>query len=198
MKNVLMIMHARNLPDCMKSLRALNISKVWFKGYYEGQLEKELNEFVRDTKYDNYIIVSDDAVVGQECLDAVQDGLGLHEIVGGYCKSWPDSDESCISFNPVRMTGEGPDGPYPVVDDYDLATMQEIAGIDEEFFKVAFNGFGVLGARRDIWIEYPFRCYYSNPMGSASDHSWNYRIQKDGKYQMWCAKKGHIYTHGKT
>ena len=43
MNNVLMIMNARNLSAFKECVNKLNISKVWFKGYREFELNDEIN-----------------------------------------------------------------------------------------------------------------------------------------------------------
>ena len=54
-----MIMNARNLSAFKECVNKLNISKVWFKGYREFELNDEINKFIQETNFDNYFIVSD-------------------------------------------------------------------------------------------------------------------------------------------
>ena len=60
MNNVVMIMNARNLSAFKDSVDKLNVSKVWFKGFTEYELNTEIIKFIKETKFDNYYIVSDD------------------------------------------------------------------------------------------------------------------------------------------
>ena len=47
MNNVLMIMNARNLSAFKDCIDKLDISKVWFKGYKEFELNIEINKFFK-------------------------------------------------------------------------------------------------------------------------------------------------------
>ena len=47
MNNVVMIMNARNLSAFKDSVDKLNVSKVWFKGFTEYELNTEINKFIK-------------------------------------------------------------------------------------------------------------------------------------------------------
>ena len=46
MNNVIMIMNARKLSGFRDAMDKLNISKVWFKGFKEYELNVEINKFI--------------------------------------------------------------------------------------------------------------------------------------------------------
>ena len=84
MNNVIMIMNARNLSAFRDCMDKLNISKVWFKGYREFELNIEINKFIQETQFDNYYIVSDDLVIQPQDFDLLQEKLKTNPIVTGW------------------------------------------------------------------------------------------------------------------
>ena len=63
MRNVLMIMNARNIAPFKDCVDKLNIDKVWFKGYTEFELNTHINKFIQETDYDNYFLAPDDLLI---------------------------------------------------------------------------------------------------------------------------------------
>ena len=64
-----MIMNARNISAFKECVDKLHISKVWFKGYSEFELNTEINKFINETNFDNYFIVSDDLIINENLSD---------------------------------------------------------------------------------------------------------------------------------
>tara|TARA_R110000851_G_scaffold268367_2_gene421098 strand:- start:104 stop:967 length:864 start_codon:yes stop_codon:yes gene_type:complete len=85
-KEILMILQPRAIPEAIDSLNKLDIEKVWFRGYTEMELETVLNDFIKNTDYDYYWIISDDVVVDNKPLEVLRSKLYEGEVVTGYCK----------------------------------------------------------------------------------------------------------------
>ncbi len=73
MRNCLMVMQPRRILTCLQSLHALPVDQVWFEAFTERELADPLNRFIRDTDYDNYLLVSDDVVVSPRAFAVVSE-----------------------------------------------------------------------------------------------------------------------------
>ena len=61
---VLMIMQPRQINEAINSLKEnIDIPKVWFKAYTERQVVVRMNQYIKETNFSHYIVMSDDGVV---------------------------------------------------------------------------------------------------------------------------------------
>ena len=154
MKNVLMIMNARNLSAFKECVDKLNISKVWFKGYREFELNDEINKFIQETNFDNYFIVSDDLVITKKDFEFLEDQLNYHPIVTGWGVWRQNWDWTTIHLqDKIHTFNQGDKLPifkkhYNIIKTYEIDSMPDI-------IETAFTGWFYTGIRRDIWLKYP-------------------------------------------
>ena len=190
-KNALLIMNPRDIPKVIAAFKALPIDKYWMRAYTERELAGGvISEIIEGSDYENYILCSDDVIVSVEALAAVEELLERKEIVSGWAKLAISSDKVCVTVDKLRLTGGNSQSPSPVVEDYDLLTEGEFRRLPEEF-EATCSGFALMGARRSIWLEYPFQVYVRNSNdGYSSDHDWSFRIQD--KHRIWVTKKAYI------
>jgi len=191
-KNALLIMNPRNIPTVMSAFKALPIDKYWMRAYTERELaEGVISEIIEGSDYQNYLLCSDDVICTPEALAAVEELLERKEIASGWANMAVNSKNLCVTINPLRLTHKGNNGkPSPVVEDYDLLTVDEFNKLPEEF-EATCSGFALMGARRSIWLRYPFQVYTRNSKdGYSSDHDWSFRIQDE--HRIWITKKGYI------
>jgi len=201
MNNVIMIMNARNLSAFRDCMNKLNVSKVWFKGFREFELNVEINKFIQETNFDNYYIVSDDLVIQPQDFELLQEKLKIYPIVTGWGVWRQNSDWTTIHKQDKLYTfNQGSNLPmfkkhYGIVKSYELETLPEE-------FETAFTGWFYTGIRRDIWLQYPYQTMSIEPWmpGASTDAHWSKRILKDGKYKQMCFKQArvlHLSYNGK-
>ena len=195
MNNVVMIMNARNLSAFRDCINKLEVSKVWFKGFREFELNEEINKFIQETNFDNYYIVSDDLVISKKNFELLQEKLKTYPIVTGWGVWRQNYDWTTIHLqNKIHTFNQGPSIPF-FKKHYNIAKTHEIESLPDEF-ETAFTGWFWTGIRRDIWLEYPYQTMSVVPWQTAAstDAHWSKRILADGKYKQMCIKKACV-TH---
>ena len=194
MNNVVMIMNARNLSAFRDCVDKLNISKVWFKGFTEFELNIEINKFIRETNFDNYYIVSDDLVIQPEHFELLQEKLKTHPIVTGWGVWRQNWDWTTIHLqDKLYVANHGTKLPlrkkqYNIVKTYEIDTLP-----DE--FETAFTGWFWTGVRRDIWLKYPYQTIsldFPSDDRASTDLHWSKRILEDKKYKQMCFKEARV------
>jgi len=189
-KNALLIMNPRDIPEVIAAFKALPIDKYWMRAYTELELVGVIAKIIEESDYENYLILSDDAICAPEALAAVEELLERKEIASGWNKLSAGSDWVAVCVDPVRLSGGSEDKPSPLGGDYDLLTVNEFNELPEEF-EATCTGFSLMGARRSIWLRYPFQVYtYNDANGYSSDHDWSFRIQNE--HRIWVTKAGYI------
>ena len=69
---VLMIMQPRQIDESINSLKEnIDIPKVWFKAYTERQVVVRMNQYIKETNFSHYIVMSDDGVVSKKAADTI-------------------------------------------------------------------------------------------------------------------------------
>ena len=193
MKNVLMIMNARNLSAFKECVNKLNISKVWFKGYREFELNDEINKFIQETNFDNYFIVSDDLVINKKDFEFLENQLNYYPIVTGWGVWRQNWDWTTIHLQDKLHTfNQGDKLPifkkhYNIVKTYEIDSMPDV-------IETAFTGWFYTGIRRDIWLKYPYQTMSIKPWmpGASTDAHWSKRILKDNIYKQMCFKQARV------
>lgn len=215
-KTCLMIMNAREIPECILSLKALKIDKVWFRGFTEPQLGPKIDEFVRSTDYDRYIIVSDDTIVTQQALDnllALQDS---GPVVTGWCNIFPGQTMAALEFQPVtqprrltyiNMISHVPKLFLPVLRFFYHHTpikrlmnwilYKHFPSLDfvwtqPELFETFFVQWALTSMTREIWQRFPFHYPTSDYARNGSDAYESIVLYQAG-IKMLCARDSFIY-----
>lgn len=152
-RNCLIILQPRAIPRCLQSLAALPIDQVYFRGFTEYQLVVPLNRFIRESDYENYLLVADDVIATPQALDVVVSLLDRHEIATGYCRLSQDSPYVNLTRGPLRLQN----GKYPLMEDYDFYHGEEVRRLQDPVCVTWFGGWALTGMRRHLWLQYPFR-----------------------------------------
>ena len=194
MNNVVMIMNARNLSAFKDSVDKLNVSKVWFKGFTEYELNTEINKFIKETKFDNYYIVSDGLLIQPQHFEFLQEKLKTYPIVTGWGVWRQNWDWTTIHLqDKLFVASHGVS--YPLrKKHYNIVKTYEVDTLPNEF-ETAFTGWFWTGVRRDIWLEYPYQTISINPITdkrASTDLHWSKRILSDGKYKQMCFKEARV------
>ena len=210
-KDLLIILNPRRYEPSLKSLKALNIPKVWITGYTEKGAVAQLNKIVEETNYQHYITQSDDVIVKQEQIDAITNNNKDYDILSGWCNLVPGKPN--VNVCPVEwgkkltLSSKPLEKPWPLKEDYpfydEKYTYENIMNkIDSEIFETYNIGFSFTSFKRKVLLEYPLDVYTS--IGSrnkgnqwvgkretnfGSDHHISHRIVSDGKYKMYVHKK---------
>lgn len=172
MADCLIILQPRQIERCLASLEALPVDKVWFQAFGERQLVEPLNRFMRDTRYDNYLLVADDVIATVRAFEVVVDLLRTHDGATGYCRLSQDSPWLNVTRGPLRLSN----GQIPVLGDYDFYHLDEVAQFAVPEFRTWFGGWALTGLRRDLWLEFPFRV--NQYTGMQSDFESFIRLQR--------------------
>ena len=193
MNNVLMIMNARNLSAFRDCVNKLNISKVWFKGYREFELNVEINKFIQETNFDNYFIVSDDLVINKNDFEFLEKQLLTYPIVTGWGVWRQNVDWTTIHLQDKIYTFNQGDKLPMFTSHYNIVKTYEI-DILPDSFETAFTGWFYTGIRRDIWLKYPYQTMSTQPWmpGASTDAHWSKRILKDNIYKQMCFKQARV------
>ena len=193
MNNVLMIMNVRNLSAFKDCVDKLNISKVWFKGYKEFELNIEINKFIQETQFDNYFIIPDDLIIDKKDFEFLEEQLNYHPIVTGW-GVWRQNTEWTTIYlqNKIHTFNQGDQIPifkkhYGVVNTYEIDSIPDV-------IETAFTGWFYTGARRDIWLKYPYQTMSTHPNmpGASTDAHWSKRVLKDNIYKQMCFKRARV------
>lgn len=211
----LMIMNARDIPECILSLRALKIDKVWFRGFTEGQLEKEIAAFVASSTYERYILVSDDVIVTEFALENL---LGLQDsapVVTGWSNIMPGRDSAAVELKPIvkrdfylgvrdkmprRAAGlvksfyKGTAIGKALIDPFirhHFPSLQEIWD-KPPLFRTYFVGWALTSITRDRWVKHGFHYDNKGTAGHGSDQKMSLDLAADG-VTILCARDSFIY-----
>lgn len=193
MNNVIMIMNARNLSAFRDCMDKLNISKVWFKGFTEFELNTEINKFIQETQFDNYYIVSDDLVIQPKDFELLQEKIKTHPIVTGW-GVWRQNSDWTTIHKQDKLYNYNHTPNFPLFKKhYNIVKTYEIDSLPDEF-ETAFTGWFYTGIRRDIWLEYPYQTIALNKYqsGASTDAHWSKRVLVDKKYKQMCFKQARV------
>lgn len=175
MRPVLAVLHPRRIPSVIEALLGVDVPKAWISGYTEYQIQQaawpDLMRQVQAKGYTHMLVVSDDAIVSQDAVDAVlallEDG---HPVASGYSNL--DNERDLVNLTHDRLPEQ------PAVDAYRMLTAGEVAE-GPELIETFFSGMTLTAMSLDMWREYPFRVYGGSP-GYCSDHHLCYRLQEAG------------------
>ena len=204
-RDILLIMNAREIPQCISGFQSLKIDKAWFRGFTEQQLEAPIAKFVEETDYDNYLLASDDLVPTQPPLDVVRKGLERHPIFTGYCNISPTIYRGTVRFRPIHgnqafyVVTHMLRQLYPLTQAMRFNSFAQLSAIlaKRGEFRTYFMGNVYTGMRRDLWLRFPFRVYHppwnkSPTYGFGSDMELSMRLIKAG-IPMMCHSDAFVY-----
>jgi len=183
---LLMVMNPRAIPECIDAIRELRgVDKAWMQYMTEIELVDVVARIIANTKYERYMILSDDCVPSQRSLDLV---LDVHaENPDGLVCAWINvdnaSDRTTVHPTPLR------DLDYPTEDSYAFLTIDEVGELPREPLRVYFHGCNLAVMNRDLWDAYPFGVYDA---GFASDYHQCVRLQLGG-VPIWTHPDALVY-----
>lgn len=172
MKDLLVVMNARDIEPCMQSLRELPIDKAYLKGFTERQIADVAFNAVMTDDYDWIWCVSDDVIARPEHLMALRqarrDG---HPVVTGY------SQRSHTEFV-VNLTDKPLHQDYPAAESYSFRHFRDVVSYPLRVLPTWFAGMSMTGMSMEMWRRFRFDCY-GDP-GYASDFNLSWRLQQAG------------------
>ena len=172
---ILAIMNPRQIPECMQSLRALEVRKAWLQNYTEWQLQEVIDSIVRDESihFTHLCLVADDCIVGQDALDAVMRHAPEHDVVTGYCRlDW--------SHPLVNITKRPVHGDKPSAGAYDFYALDEVQAWPRQIVPTGFVGFALTCMSREMWRAFPFRVFGTQSRSYSSDFHLSARLRDAG------------------
>lgn len=169
MRDLLVILNPREISECLRAFSELEIDRLWVRRMREVGIAERWDEIlaVASGGYDNLILISDDGIVQQHALTAVQQLLhGGAPAVTGY---------SNLSASDMRVNlSKAPLGPYPAPDSYTLMTLAEVMESPKPYFRTWFAGMCLTGMPFEMWERYPFRVWNG---AAQTDFSLSKRLE---------------------
>lgn len=173
MRTLLMVMHARQIPECETAISSLKgIDIAWLTGYTESQLVQVIADLIESTDYDRYSVISDDASPSQAALDLV---LHLHDehpqaVTCGIVNV--DEASNLTTYNPQPLTGT-----IPALEAYSLTPYYDLLDLPPVPLRTYFHGMALATMTRSLWQRFPFGVFGEDSRGWASDFHQCLRLQ---------------------
>lgn len=184
---ILMVMQPRMIPEVMNSLKNINIEKVFFRGFNEEAVCREINDFVKQTDYTHYIIAADDIVFDQQaCNNVLNESEKLYnkgetKIVTGWCNMYIKQDGSLsdlcnICEKPLTLKNTS----YPLMEDYVFSNTEDVF-LKNENFETFLTSFAFSCIPKQILEKFEMRTYFCpSGLGCSSDHNLSFRMYSEG------------------
>ena len=211
-KDLLVILNPRQATECIDSLSALKVPKVWITNFNERDALQRVMEIVRcepppkssgaknriaPPEFENYILISDDVIVEQKHIDVIVDNNDNYDVLSGYCNLNPATtitnlvpaawgEKLTLTGKPRRKPEEGPakhDYPFYGSDRHKYENV--IKEFTDDIFETYSIGFSFTSFKREVLLKYALATYHNKQFGGASDHHISYRIVNDGIYKMY-------------
>jgi hypothetical protein len=206
---VVLITQPREITEVINSMKKyIKYPKVWFKGYTEPEVTKEINRYVRNTNYSHYIICADDVIVNEQVFEEMDKYVNIfsphHEtsrdIVTGWCNLDIDHIDGSLkrdsNIAEKEITLEN--GIWPLTSDYEFSSIQNILS-RKGLIQTYLSSFALSCVPRETLIGYPLTTYKTpgflfertpraQPRGCCSDHEFSRRITEDG-IKIWTTPK---------
>lgn len=182
-----MITQARNIQVCLDSYRKLSIPRVFFRAYTEAQFAPLMDEFIRNSDYDNYLIISDDLIANKPSLQLVRRTLEEKEVATGWCRQRPGSCVTNVRLKPWTVFS-----PFAwlirtrYVERAGFAKIGDVA-CQGPIFRTFFTGSCLTGMRRKLWLEHPFR-----PLAKAGSDYTQCKDLMDSDIPIWCLRDAYM------
>jgi len=184
---VLMIMQPRQIDESLNSLKQnIDIPKVWFKAYTERQVMARMNEYIKETNFSHYIVMSDDGVVSKKAADTIlkYGEMTEYDVFTGWMNMHiePDGKLSYISTvcqGRLPMVMDVLKG--PVREEYPPWLPIEWVMDQTGVIQTSIANFAMSIAPREVFLKHPLQTWDN---GKSSDHFWSVLLEQDG-LKVW-------------
>ena len=187
-------MSVRNIQSIIDCYNNLNCEKIWFKEFTEYELVTHINNFIQNSNFQYYFIVSDDVYIHYDKFEELKLQLKLYPIVSAWTVQRQDSTFTTI-LNPNNFdklifnkleTYSHPNLPFMATASWPnflqfAYKTHQIAALPD-IIESAFTGWVFTGMHRKIWIEYPYNVF--SETNSNSDLNFSRKILSDKKYKQ--------------
>lgn len=183
---ILIVMQPRMIPEVVASLENLSIEKVFFRGFDEKTVCKEINKFVKQTDYTHYIISADDIIFDrQACSNVLNESERLYnkdetKIITGWCNMYIEKDQSLselcnICEKPLTLKNRK----YPLLEDYLFSKTADIF-LKNENFETFLTSFAFSCIPKEILEKFEMKTYSCpSGLGCSSDHNISFRMYSE-------------------
>jgi len=174
MTSCLVILKPRQIAVTERALAEL---PSWYPvielvGYTEAELAAGVfAEALVAHPHDYYIVASDDLILRWAAVVEIHQALKADRVVTGYCQFTHTDWRVNLVSGPLA-------GDSPNKDAYTFWHFQDVISGDREQ-RTWFTGMSLTGMSRQMWSEFPFRCYTDQPgdKGYGSDFHLSKRLQ---------------------
>lgn len=175
MSDLLIVLNPRKIAECVRAIQELPIDKVWVRNYRLPEVEDLWPELLASfTKYERWLIISDDSIPRPHALGEVQKALDDHPVVTGYCNLSREDMRVNLTRSPLI-------GDTPTEQAYDLYDFDEIQSWPDALVPTWLAGFSLTGMSYELWQRYPLRCFTNQERkyGWAADFNLCKRLERD-------------------
>jgi hypothetical protein len=137
------------------------------------QFCKHINRFIATSSFDNYFLISDDAIVTNEALNKVVELLGKVEVATGWCQISKNYPYANLSTKPLTKQ----QGRAVKMSNYTCPTVQEVLN-GPEIGITYFTGFCFTGMRKHLWLKCPL--HPNEVSGTQQDFELSWDLQNLG------------------
>ena len=163
-------------------------------------MERPVNKFIRETDYDFYWFISDDAIATRDAFDKIERGLETHDVVTGYALNPDGSGNVCLCDRPLEAWVPTTLGAYHFM------SKEAVDLYYDDWVPTYYVPFILSAIERDLLLQVPYRSYGILPIplikyfrgvrairGFACDYNFSFRLQKKGIRAY--AAKGALMEH---
>lgn len=183
---LVMVMNAREIPECVSSFAALTCDVAWLRGMRKADAIDAARRVIQETRYDHYLLVPDDCIVSQAAVDAVVALLDEgRPAATGWCRLAQGDPRANLTTGPIR-------GSRPRVESYDWWLADDVWDHPDEVVPTGFMGMALTGMSRGMWMRFPPDCYRGRGgHGWSADFSLSSRL-RDAGVPMVAARSAYI------
>ena len=184
---VLMIMQPRHIGEAINSLKEnIDISKVWFRAYTEPQVMAQMNQYIKETNFSHYIVMSDDGVVSKKAADTIlkYGEMAEYDVFTGWMNMHIERDGTlsyistvCQGMIPIVMDLQK----GPQREEYPPWVPMEWVMKQTGVIQTSIANFAMSIAHREVFLKHPLQTWDS---GKSSDHFWSTLLELDG-LKVW-------------
>ena len=157
MKRALIIFQGRELGFCLKSLRKLDIPKIWVIGHYPIEYAHVVAKIIESSNYDYYSILGgDDCLVTPEALEVTFQGAEKHGIFTAWCNIGKPPNIKKANSNVVL---EPLKSELPIYKPKKYELVGDVMKMEGDF-RTYFTGMALMTMPREMWLKYPVQVYH--------------------------------------
>ena len=170
MRDVLVVLNPRRIPEVLEAIEALDIARLWVRNLWMHEIEERWDEIEEAiAEYAWAWILCDDVIPTQEALEAVRELADEgFPVVTGYC--------NLDAVDPRVLLTRSPLGPRSEVSAYDFYSLREVK-YGPRVIPTTFVNYCLTGMSVEMWRQYPLR---NEPEGNAADFNQSRRLAEDG------------------